>query len=146
MVHDIPNTQSILSSLKDSWWVYQRICQEYCIAWYSKHTPYFVWKIADGYFKWNASVLAQNPTFGSVYSIIITVKWWTWIVVEGFIQRLWSSSMCETRGGVKLSTFPPLQNRVWEDTYAIIYPIRPCILGNSHGLKVIIHSDNPLVE
>ena len=27
-----------------------------------------------------------------------------------------------------------------------IYPIRPCILGNSHGLKVIIHSDNPLFE
>jgi len=30
--------------------------------------------------------------------------------------------------------------------YVAIYPIRPCILGNSHGLKVIIHSDNPLIE
>ena len=27
-----------------------------------------------------------------------------------------------------------------------IYPIRPCILGKSHSLKVIIHSDNPLFE
>ena len=28
------------------------------------------------------------------------------------------------------------------DIYILIYPIRPCILGNSHGLK----SDNPLFE
>jgi len=26
--------------------------------------------------------------------------------------------------------------------YLPIYPIRPCILGNSHGLKVIIYSLN----
>ena len=32
---------------------------------------------------------------------------------------------------------------------AYIYPTQPCILGNSHGLNVIIHSlwfDNPLLH
>ena len=81
MVHDIPNTQPILSSLKDTWWVYQRICQEYCIACYSKHTPYF-FNLKDSWWVFQMKRQCPGPksNFWSSLQYHHHCKWWRWIV------------------------------------------------------------------
>ena len=49
--------------------------------------------------------------------------------------------MCETQGGVKLSTLPPLQNRAWEDTYAIVYlhNYTLCTIPLSQGGHILLN-------